>query len=300
VSTGFHNAYEFDINFQPNKTQFGVQYRRVNPGYRTLGTIYFQNDLENITGRVAFPLANGKIRLAGNAGIQRNDLNNLGNTNFSRFIGALTLSGSLGERTSANLTYTNFNTTSRLRAINAPFVMVDSLVIIQTNQSLALGTSYLLGPDKQHVLVSNLSFQRANAIRNEEVDTTQDTRFIMAMVNYAYRPKESSRSFSAGIIFHRNELSVGSLTTIGPSVTYGQSFFDKKVQFSGTVAYSSVSSSSLSTSNLLRLQTNIGTKIGDAQNLGASISYVINNGQVNEFREFQASITYGYVFQQKK
>ncbi|PHI19987.1 hypothetical protein CEQ90_09585 [Lewinellaceae bacterium SD302] len=300
VSTGFHNAYEIGVDFTPKIAQFGLQYKRIDPGYRTLGSLYFQNDLEDFTGRMALPLAKGKYQLALNAGVQRNNLSDVNNTSFNRFIGSLSLAANFTDRLNTQLSFSNFSTTNRLRAINAAFVLTDSIVIVQTNRNLSLGGSYLLDDQSEHVVSANASWQNADAIRNEAVDSSQNTNFIMGLVSYSYRPKQSKSSLTVSMLLHRNAGGIGNITTIGPSISYGRPLFGEKVKLNSSVAYSRVSSPVFEASGVLRFQTGLSAKIGQAHQLSLMAAYVNNNSAINDFQDFNLQLSYGYAFQWKK
>jgi hypothetical protein len=44
-----YSAYNGGVNLKLKKGMVGVKYERIDPGYKTLGAYYFNNDLENIT-----------------------------------------------------------------------------------------------------------------------------------------------------------------------------------------------------------------------------------------------------------
>lgn len=296
ITTGFHNAYEFGINFQPKIIQFGISYKRVDPGYRTLGALYFQNDLENFTGQVAFPFGGDKYQLALNAGVQRNNLSSLNSSDFTRIIGSANLSATLSERLSTQLSFSNFNTTNRQRALTNTQSMIDSVIIVQTNLTLGLSTTYQLGQDKNHIFTTNFSWQNANAIQNDEVDANQNTRFLLAMLNYSYRPKESKSSFTAGILVNRNELPTGNITTTGPNLNYSRPIFNEKMTLNTTANYSRVTSSLTEPSSVFRLGATTSLQLGKAQSVSLRLAYLKNNSDVNEFQEFQLGLSYGLSF----
>ena len=53
LSSAYYQAFKTSLDYQFERWIMGVAYERIDPGYRTLGAYYFNNDLENVT--VAHP-----------------------------------------------------------------------------------------------------------------------------------------------------------------------------------------------------------------------------------------------------
>lgn len=295
VSTGYHNAYEFSVNFMPGTANYSLNYKYVDPGYQTLGSLYFQNDLENITFSTIQPLLDGKLTASINAGVQRNNLSGQRSDQFRRIIAAINLNATLGEQVMIQFSYSNFNTTNRLRAINQPFVLTDSIVIVQTNQTYSANTSYLIDPaNKSSTINLTISHQRANAIRNEQLDSSALQLFTLGVLNYSYRRPKSDFSISTGLLFHRNVFSGNVVSTIGPNFTITNGIFDGKIKLSNNVSYSLVATDAAPSSNLLRWQLSTGIPFGKKQTINISASYVDNFRPVNRFTEFNLQAGFAY------
>ena len=68
TSTAYYNAYKAALNFNAQAFMVGVGYERIDPGYRTLGAYYFNNDLENITLNFSTRLFKKQLSLSTNVG----------------------------------------------------------------------------------------------------------------------------------------------------------------------------------------------------------------------------------------
>ncbi|MCR6637495.1 MAG: hypothetical protein NVV82_00440 [Sporocytophaga sp.] len=76
TSSSYSNALKANINYRGNGFGFGLGYERIDPNYQTMGAYYFNNDLENYTINATKRLFRGKMNIAGNFGLQRNNVNN--------------------------------------------------------------------------------------------------------------------------------------------------------------------------------------------------------------------------------
>lgn len=53
VRTVFTKAVKLQMNYIVHQSTLGIGYERIDPGYRTMGAYFFNNDLENITINLA-------------------------------------------------------------------------------------------------------------------------------------------------------------------------------------------------------------------------------------------------------
>jgi hypothetical protein len=76
--------YRTMLAWQGNKNQWNITYEYTDPDYRTLGAYYFNNDLENISLGGNLNLLKGKVNVSGQAGLQRDNLDNRKNASMRR------------------------------------------------------------------------------------------------------------------------------------------------------------------------------------------------------------------------
>ena len=67
-------AVKATVNYTIQKTKIGLVYERVDPNYKTLGALFFANDLENIGFTLSRPFLKQKLIFNSNIGFQRDDL----------------------------------------------------------------------------------------------------------------------------------------------------------------------------------------------------------------------------------
>lgn len=298
ATTQFAHAYRGEIQFTPPVGQFRLTFERVDPGYRSLGALFFQNDQENFTVGATLPLFKNRLNLNANAGLQRNNLDGRQLAAFQRFVGSLSLGWRASERTNAQLNYSNFSTTNRVRAISVPFVLVDSIIIVQTNHSASASVSYLLEPTGASVLTGSVSYQEAAGIRNEAIDSTQLNRFGFLMAAYAYQPRESVHRLTVSLLATINRTSAADLWILGPSAGYHTKLFGERLDVGANLALSLVGNRATGATSLtVRSQLQAGTELGEHQRLDLQFSYVHVGGAVGvTFDEVQLGLGYGYTF----
>ncbi len=134
------------LDYVKDKFTTGVQYRLVQPGFRTLGANYLLSDVEQITLRTAFPLAKDKLQLSGQFGVQRNNLGDRRFAGTARNIGSANVAYRPSTRVSFNLNYANF---SVYQTLLLDTLFADSVLIDQVNHQVNLATLYQYGDAKR-------------------------------------------------------------------------------------------------------------------------------------------------------
>lgn len=90
-SSLFRTAADVKLEYSKGDFKAGLDYRRIDPEYTSLGAYFFNEDLENITAFSNFSLlqkTKKPLRLMLQAGVQRNNLDGKNEASFRRFIGS--------------------------------------------------------------------------------------------------------------------------------------------------------------------------------------------------------------------
>lgn len=286
TTTTAANAFKTRITLSPKFGKLNLQYERVAPEYRTHGALFFQNDLENFTGGISAPLFDNKLMLSANLGLQRNDLDNSSASNNNRFIGSLNLSYTVSDRINTSFGFSNFTTTNRYKAIAVNNLLVDSIVLAQTQQSFDGSASVLLDAKGENALVFSGSYQRAALIRDDVLDTDQVSRFAMLLVSYARQVEGAKGSFSGSLLFHRNATVDLTISTIGPNVGYNRKIFTDKGNLSFQAGYQLALTSfganfpGIEDATTGVFQSSLGSsyKLGKKQTFNLSVTFVNSGG----------------------
>lgn len=133
-STEAYTAWQAAAGFQKNGSGLKVRYRRVAPGYQSMGAYYFQDDVENLTLVPSAVLFGQHLRLTGSVGVQQDNLRRQKQLTSRRLIGALNATADFSERLGVDMSYSNFTTDQQPGAVQ----VADTFRLAQTQQSLAL------------------------------------------------------------------------------------------------------------------------------------------------------------------
>jgi hypothetical protein len=201
-STEFRSALKAGINWAGEAFQAGLNYSRVDPGYKTLGAYFFNDDLEDIRGNISLPLLKNNLNLSGSLGIQRNNLDGTKPSDFLRIIGNLNLDyrkdkWGLGGR------FNNYD--SRVDYTLDPN-NPDSLKAIVVNRDLSFYSSYSLSGEDGRSRQINLHTGFQGVTDNlSNPDESRNSRMFFANLSMTARTA-SKWQYTFGLDLNQNWL----------------------------------------------------------------------------------------------
>jgi hypothetical protein len=216
-----------------NASGWGIQFRyeRVAPDYQTLGAYYFNNDMENCTVVPNLRLLEGKLTIAANVGIQRNNLGREREATTQRFAGSGTVSYTSGERLNLSASYSNFSSYTRNRPQADPFTInpMDSLDFYQVSNSVNGTAGYAFGDrEKIRSLTLNGAYQKIDNTGNREGGGDLSD-FISVNAGYTHG-LPSDLTLTLGLNANINNASQMQSVYWGPSLSAGKMFLEKTLR----------------------------------------------------------------------
>ncbi len=141
-STSLHLAGKTGIHWASKGGRLGLQYRRVDPGYRTLAAYFFQSDLEEYSATGLLRLAKNTIVMNGKVGWLRNNIYELSNAKSTRGIAILSLQWRPNDLFQLSSSYSNYGLQ---RDAFQQISLVDSFRIKQVSRSIHISPAFHFG-----------------------------------------------------------------------------------------------------------------------------------------------------------
>ncbi|HZV71096.1 MAG TPA: hypothetical protein VFG10_16190 [Saprospiraceae bacterium] len=219
-----------------NTTLWGVQinYKRIDPDFKSMGIYYLQTDIEQWTLAPHVTLLGKKLRLRGSLGIQKNNLYNTRLATNKRIITSANAQWNQSRFFQLGVFYTNFGLTQTpgLRAIT------DSTRVSQINGSYGISPSFFWGNDTwQHQLYSTISLNKLSFNKSALIPV-EDIRTIQFNGGYSIS-SQGEKSFSLGGLFTWLNSDLGNSTSkstgIGGNASYNGA--EGKWNLSGQAQY---------------------------------------------------------------
>ncbi|MGV4404679.1 hypothetical protein ACQ1P2_08470 [Ornithobacterium rhinotracheale] len=230
-----YSAYNGGVNLNLKKGTIGIKYEKIDPGYKTLGAYYFNNDLENITLNASFLMFKDKISLATSLGRQRDNLDNKKIKQTNRWVGAANLNVRASDKLSVTASYSNFTmfTNHQLNQFNIinknPLLLQqpkDSIEYKQIAQNTNININYIISSTKEKTQNININYS-LNDMVNKENNVVRKgglSRFHNANINYSLGFPNKKLNMAGALNFTHTYTMSQTTIIWGPGVTINKSF----------------------------------------------------------------------------
>lgn len=307
ASSSFYNAYKGSLQYSMNNMGIGFAYDRVDPGYRTLGAYYFNNNLESFALTNSATLFNKKIRTNSRIGVQRNNLNNDELNSMNRLSGSINVNYLYSPRLTYNASYSNFKTVVNFRSqfvdLNqvSPYDNLDTLNFQQIAQNANLNMNYVLNETKERRqnLNVNLTYQQSS---DEQASVEQPTGSRFYNFNSAYTIAFGEKGLTLNIAANANisRTQQANNTIYGPTVSARKSFFEKKLNATASVSYNNSSLNGNLSSRVTNTRLTANYNIKEKHQFDLTITRADRFSPQNEtqqrFNELTVQFGYSYNF----
>lgn len=245
MSSVYYKAFKSQVNYITENGRFGIDYERIDPGYKTLGAYYFTNDLENVTANAFQSFWKNKMNVSISVGYEHDDLDKKKASASSRVVCSLNVTGNFSERVNASISYSSFqaytNVRSNFELINQENQLdrLDTLNFVQLSQSANLTLSVVTKKTKaqMHNLNINLSYQDAANKQGGIYHPGSITEMINVSSSYSWSFLESGLSLNGAVNLNNSKILNGNTITWGPTFGVSSKLFKKKINLSSSFSY---------------------------------------------------------------
>ena len=178
----YHKAIRTGLSYRFTPTIIsGIEYRRIDPGFQSMGSYFFNNDLELITFNQSASFLKNKLNARGSLGLQRDNLDSAKTSTSKRVIGSFSMNYNINQNWGVDASYSNFSTNQK--AIKN--VANNTLMIYQVNHNLMLMPRFVKATEKlSHMVMLNLNWMILDD-KNAQTSSATDTDTKVAMLTYA-------------------------------------------------------------------------------------------------------------------
>lgn len=288
ISSEFNRAFTGIVNYNGQSYQANIKYRKIDPGYRTLGSSFLNNGMKDLTGGLSWGMFRKKITISTNAGVQQSAKEN----SVLRVIYACNVNYVAGERFTISSTYSNFSTTTRQTQIQRD-KRFDSLEYFQVTRSGSAFLNYRLGGEKRSQTLT-LSANLQDAKDNQHNSST------FYNLNIGQQMKIASQ-WQLGIsgAYNRNNSALQVNTSYGPVININRSFLKGKVRSGCSGVWLNSFINETQQGEIMNVTMTNNFKVGKKHSLAANVYYLNNkdrSAQGKNFSEIRAMLNYGYSF----
>ncbi len=299
-STGSYKALKTSVGVKTNFGHLEVRHEKIDPGYRSLGTLFFNDDLENITISSALSAFRKKLKLAAQIGVQRNNLSGFESNSQNRWIGTVNASFLASQQLNLNANYSNFSSTNRLRFSNDPLQILDSIKLVLVNQQLSLSGNYRLDESGSSSLSAQFSAQHANSIENEVVQRDQQNSYYMGQVSLMKQIGPRPVTVNGSLLVNGFSNGQGHNMGISPSLSFVIPLKKDKIKWIATYSYLHQKATEFKGSQIFNWQNRLSFKWNKKQQLSIQAGLIVRASQEGvtpaSFVESRGRVSFGWHF----
>lgn len=299
-STQVNKAIQGNIQYSRPKYQLKFAYRRIDPEYKTMGSIFLNNDIEDVSGGVTWKMFKQKVNINTTYGVQRNNLDKKLTQEMVRNAFAGNVSYAATKKLSFNSSYTNFLSDTKFNNQNITANQLnlnqnaDSLKYNQITESASLGTSYSTG-DSLHKHGLNLtgSLQKARDSKDNNSD------FYSMNVGYNLGFVKAKVNINTTVLATYNEMAGQQNKSLGPNLGINKTI-RKSWRLSYSVTYALNYLNNKNTGHTLNNRMGIAFRPAKGHSLSADVNWmnrVLKTKTASpKVSELRANLVYGYNF----
>ena len=294
-SSEYYTAGRASLQYKSNKFSCKLEYRRIDPNYRSLGAYFLNNDLENLTLSPAFGLFKGKVYIAGSIGLQRDNLRATKKATSVRTIGNVSVSLNPSPKFGIDANYGNYSISQK----DGRFPLNDTTKVRQANQNFSvMPRVFLFNSTKSHMLM--LVYNFANFLDRNKF-TSDYTNFTSqtAQLSYILGLVPGRWSFNAGLTYVSSETYASSYSNIGIAAGVSKSLLDNKLSINWNNALTR-SDNENERGWIFNSTASVVYQVTSHHNIRFNIYFTGNYndpGSINpSFNEFKGDMTYVYTF----
>ncbi|HCL82743.1 MAG TPA: hypothetical protein DIC22_02155 [Chitinophagaceae bacterium] len=186
-------------------------YRRVEPGFQSLGTPYMLNDVEVFQWNAGTNLANGKVNINANLNDQHNDLSKQLESELHTNTGSLNLSAMMGTHASLSIA----TSAIELKQTDGTAHINDSVRENQVIFNVAVTPSFNFG---KSTILQTLSPSVTYSLlddRNVVTSPTTNSKTLTAVLNYSCMFTQKSYSLNGNVLYNHYEQGINIYTSYG-------------------------------------------------------------------------------------
>ncbi|GAB4020666.1 hypothetical protein GCM10028808_62770 [Spirosoma migulaei] len=218
ASTSIRTALQASLSYRTTWGDLKLRYKRIEPGYQSMGVYYLQTDVERFTVAPTIRLFKKRLQLRSSLGWQHDNLFNQKRIRTNRLIASASISYASDNNLTVELTGSNYGITQAAgyRPLN------DTTRVAQNNGTLS-GSVFKCWANntRQHSLNGSATYQALQDLNPYTADGNQSQNWIYAL-EYTFQRSAAGLNLNINYSYSHSRASGLSFLVHGPSVSMGK------------------------------------------------------------------------------
>ena len=295
ISTSYYFAGETRLGYQLPKWGAQLIYKRIDPGYQSMGAYFFQNDLQEISLANNFRLDSGKLNINTSMGFQGDNLKKQKTSTSKRFIGSANINYTPTTKFGISFNYNNYGITNNplqlspgnelFKQVNNSFMLMPFFTWIneKTIRNLNIVGTY------QSLSTPQSSLGAVPDLNTYSITTTYNNTWIQKGTNA-----------NGSLNYINSKTAQGNISSYGGSLGGLIPLAKKKVMINGSATYLNNTFKNQSNGYTIRGTLGVTVPIGIHHNFQLLGNYLNNQSKntavIQNFDELTVQFIYGLNF----
>lgn len=295
LSTELLTAVRASLDLRLGKVNTRMEYRRIDPGYRSMGAYFMNNDLENLTITPSMSLFKRKLNLRGSIGVQHDNLRNTKRATSIRTISAIHASINPWQVFGLDISYSNFSSNQRPGRVP----LIDSLKLYQATSNMNITPRLMFtGSNYSHMIMLVVSSMGLRDF-NDYTRNHNDNQAFIANLTYSLNLVKLKANLMLGANYNKLENYLATTKANGITVGASKNLLNDRLNLG---LNHSVIKMSYHQGNGTTHNTTITTSFALAKQHAMRLNvYVINSKYPDKeliptFNEMKGDLSYVYTF----
>jgi hypothetical protein len=294
-SSEYYTALRTSLKYTAKTWNLKLEYRRIDPNYRTMGAYYFSNDLENLTLSPYLTFFKRKFSISGSIGLQRDNLAGVKKATSVRTIGSVNVSCNPSSKFGVDASYSNYHINQQ----DGRLPLNDTAKVLQSNQNFTLTPRLIFVNTRLSHLIMLMYNLSTFTDKNEFNSGNADFNSNVAQLLYSLGIVKTRWTFSAGFTYTSLSSKLAKNSGLGGTLGVSKSFFKNKLtlNWNNALVYAEQQQQG---GWVLNSNITGNYKIYRHHALKLGIFYTGNfsdpGSTVSSFNEFKGNISYVYNF----
>ncbi|MBC7383130.1 MAG: hypothetical protein H7296_09075 [Bacteroidia bacterium] len=307
-STNYYNAMKFGVNYQLQTINFGIAYERIDPGYKSLGAYFFNNDLESYTFNANTALFKNKLSIGVNLGKQLDNLDRSKASTQSRWVSAFNIGFNPNQKWNISTSFSNFQSYTNVRPVSQVNSLytnpTDTLNFVLVSQSAQANVMRVLSSNENTQSSINLGGSVQLSSQKTSSQTLYSPTFYNGNLGYNHQLPKKKLGFTIGVNGNISGAGKESILFAGPTAGLNKTFFKDQIRSGINGSWNKVYTGGIATSSLVSVSQNNSYTLKKKHGFNISLTYTrmakpnagLETGFVRPINDFIASAGYGYSF----
>lgn len=295
LSTHYYFAGETGINYQMPEWTTGLTYKRIAPGYQSMGAYFFQSDIQEISLSNQFRLDSNRLNIGANIGYQQDNLEKQKTSTSRRFIGNANISYIPNMHYGVTFNFSNYGITNNPLATSPG----DEL-FKQVNNSV--------------MLMPFFNWMSENSIRNlniilmfQSLSTPQSSLGVVPTLNtysattsYNHTWVRLNVNANAAANYMQSKTPQGGMNSYGGTLGGTAPFIKNKLQVNASASYLNNTFNKSPNGHTVRGTLGLTVPVDEHHNFQLLANYLSNQSNnttvMESFNELSVQFVYGLSF----